>query len=278
MDISKLQTPSGSIKIAAMDHRGSLKKLLPQGTDLSDFKDLLTQTFAPYSSAILVDPEYGQAAIESAKDLGVALMLTREETGYSDNPDGRVTELYKEFDSKRLKEMGADAVKILLFYNSKAPNKNDQLEVIKKVREETLTENLPFLVEPIAYEIKGVKYNKGEETLKAVADLTSLCDILKIEYPVGPEESEVFIDDGEDVIREIASIITVPWVLLSKGMKFDDYVKAIEVCKQYGCAGYAVGRGVWQEVSDQPDWASIENFIKTTALDRMKELSEKFDA
>lgn len=259
-----------------MDHRDSLKKLIPE-EKLSDFKALLTEIFAPYSTAILVDPEYGMSAIRKAEELNLAVMLTREKTGYVDNPDGRITELYEDYDSKTLKEMGADAVKLLLYYNSESPTKAGQLEVVKRVREETLAENLPFLIEPITYEVKGKPYNKGSETVAAVKDLTNLCDILKLEFPIEVADDGVNIEDASSLLSEIKEEITVPWVLLSRGMKFENYKKALGICKQYNCVGYAVGRAVWQEVSGHPDWNQVERFIKTTALERMKELSEIYE-
>ncbi len=272
MDISKLQNKNGFIKIAAMDHRDSLKKLIPE-EKLPDFKELLTKTFAPYSTAILVDPEYGIPAIRAAEEAKIAVMLTREKTGYVDNPDGRVTELYTDYDSKILKEMGADAVKILLYYSSKSPNKSAQLDVIKKVREETIAENLPFLIEPITYEVKGQSYNKADETINAVKDLTGFCDILKLEFPIEVAEDGSNIEEAKEILQKIKDTTTVPWVLLSRGMKYENYKKALELCKEYGCVGFAVGRAVWQEVNDQPNWVAIENFVKTTATERMKELS-----
>ncbi len=276
MDISKLQNKNGFIKIAAMDHRDSLKKFIPEER-LSDFKNLLTQTFAPYSTAVLVDPEYGLSAIESAKKINLAVLLTREETGYVDNPDGRVTKLYKDFDSKKLKEMGADAVKLLLYFNNTSNNFHEQLEVVKKVREETLTENIPFLIEPITYEIKNTEYIKGDQIIEAVKSLIGLCDILKLEFPVDVLEDGSNISDGSEWLAQINNVITVPWVLLSRGMKFENYKSALQLSKQYGCSGYAVGRAVWQEISEQKSWQGIENFIKTTALNRMRELSEIYE-
>jgi tagatose 1,6-diphosphate aldolase len=272
MDISKLQNRNGYIKIAAMDHRDSLKKFIPEDK-LSDFKNLIAQVFAPYSTAVLVDPEYGLPAIESAKKMNLAMLLTREETGYLDNPDGRTTELYKEFDSRKLKEMGADAVKLLLYFNNNASNFQQQLDVVKKVREETLMENIPFLIEPITYEIKDTGYVKGEQIVEAVKELDHLCDILKLEFPIDVLEDGSNIPSGSEWLDQISDVITVPWVLLSRGMKFDNYKSALKLSKQHGCSGYAVGRAVWQEISEQKSWDDIETFIKTTALNRMKELS-----
>ena len=95
-DLSKIQTPSGTIKIAAFDHRDSLSKYIPVDK-LSTFKTLCTETFAPFSSAILVDPEYGIDAINKSNEIGLSSILSREISGYTSTPQGRNTELYEQF-------------------------------------------------------------------------------------------------------------------------------------------------------------------------------------
>src|SRR6202167_4296593 len=60
----------GVIAAAAMDQRGSLKKSLAKEKGVSDlpdsalveFKELVTDVLTRYSSAILLDPEYGLPA------------------------------------------------------------------------------------------------------------------------------------------------------------------------------------------------------------------------
>ena len=280
------------IKIFAIDHRGSLKKILDESL-LSKFKLFTTQTFAPYNTAVLVDPEYGHDTIQFAKDHRLEILLTREKTGYSDTDEGRVLTLYEEFTAKRLKEMGANAIKLLFYYNSKAPNKFDQLTLLKKVKSEADEVNLPLLVEPITYPLNDYeKFNRGTETLLAIKDIQPHCDILKIEFPTNINFHKLFEDMPEDLDKQIntglnegikylekfPTLINKPWVLLSRGMPFDVYIEALKLSKQYGASGYAVGRAIWQEVAEMnSNWQEIEGFITTIALERMQETSAVFD-
>ena len=59
-------------------------------------------------------------------------------------------------------------------------------------------------------------------------------------------------------------------------MPFDAYKKALIISKEEGCMGFAVGRAVWQELDEFSTKEERETFIKSTAVNRMKELSELF--
>ena len=271
MELSSLTDSNGFIKIAAFDHRDSLGKILPEER-MSDFKALCSKLFSPYSTAILVDPEYGEDSITIAKDQKKGILLSRAKSGYADNPDGRKTVLYKQFTSQRLKEMGATGIKLLVYYNASADNANEQVEIVKKVHEEAKQANLPFLIEPITYPVDGHQYHRGDATLRCVVDLRNHCDILKLEYPVDPAIEN--IENAIPYLEQISSEAMKPWVLLSRGMKFDKYKKALRLSKEAGCAGFAVGRAVWQEFSELSTWEEQVHFMETTAVNRMKELSD----
>ena len=76
------------IAAAAMDQRGSLKKSLAKEKGVSDlpdsalveFKELVTDVFTRYASAILLDPEFGLPAAKRRH--GKGLLLAYEKTGY----------------------------------------------------------------------------------------------------------------------------------------------------------------------------------------------------
>src|ERR1700744_1465455 len=109
---------NGVIAAAAMDQRGSLKKAL--GADagdaqLEEFKIYVSEVLTQYASAILLDPEWGlPAAKRRAK--GSGLLLAYEKTGYDKQTPGRLPDLLDHWSVKRLKEAGADCVKVLLYY------------------------------------------------------------------------------------------------------------------------------------------------------------------
>jgi len=115
--LKAVSTERGVIAAAAMDQRGSLKKALgANATDaqLEEFKALVTEVLTPHASAILLDPEWGlPASKRRAKNAG--LLLAYEKTGYDKTGPGRLPDLLDHWSVRRLKEAGADCVKILLY-------------------------------------------------------------------------------------------------------------------------------------------------------------------
>src|SRR5512140_2916205 len=112
----------GVIAAAAMDQRGSLKKALAKekGSDVTrpmmeEFKAIVTEVLTPHASAILLDPEWGlPASKKRSKNAG--LLLAYEKTGYDKTGPGRLGDLLDDWSVRRLKEAGADCLKILLYY------------------------------------------------------------------------------------------------------------------------------------------------------------------
>ena len=111
----------GVIAAAAMDQRGSLQKSLGKergsaatGKDLEDFKTLVTDVLCKHASAILLDPEFGLPATKHRH--GKGLLLAYEKTGYDSQTPGRLPDLLDVWSVRRLKEAGADCIKILLYY------------------------------------------------------------------------------------------------------------------------------------------------------------------
>src|ERR1700756_2128026 len=124
--MKKLSNKDGVIAAAAMDQRGSLQKSLaaakgvPQkeipDSMMEEFKVAVSKILTPHASAILLDPQWGLPAAKArAKNAG--LLLAYEESGYDNTKQGRLPDLLPHVSVKRLKdEMGADAVKVLIYY------------------------------------------------------------------------------------------------------------------------------------------------------------------
>src|ERR1700690_4491933 len=116
-----LANQQGVIAAAAMDQRGSLKKSIAsakgvpadQVTEemMSEFKIAVSKVLTPHASAILLDPEYGLPAAK-ARSKNAGLLLAYEESGYDNPKPGRLPDLLPHLSVKRIKDLGADAVKI----------------------------------------------------------------------------------------------------------------------------------------------------------------------
>src|SRR5262245_62830145 len=120
--MKNVSNPRGVIAAAAMDQRGSLQKALAKDKggeisdrDMEEFKIQVSEVLTTHASAILLDPEWGlPASKRRARNAG--LLLAYEKTGYDKTGPGRLPDLLDVWSARRLKEAGADCVKILLYY------------------------------------------------------------------------------------------------------------------------------------------------------------------
>src|SRR2546428_13262273 len=142
-----------------MDQRGSLRKAIAKGkgsdaseAEVSEFKVMVTEVLTPYASAILLDPEYGLEAVKHrAKHAGV--FLAYEKTGYDATIKGRLPDLLPEWSVRRLIDVGADVIKILMYYD---PDDTEQINKVKhafieRVGGECRAYAAPFFLEAIVY-------------------------------------------------------------------------------------------------------------------------------
>src|SRR3954469_5204483 len=191
----------GVIAAAAMDQRGSLQKSLAKekGGEITDammeeFKSIVTAVLTEHASAILLDPEWGlPASKRRAKNAG--LLLAYEKTGYDKTGPGRLPDLLDEWSARRLKEAGADCVKILLYYT---PTNGDVINNKKhawteRIGDECRGNDIPFFLEFVGYaegmDEKGLDYakKKPEIVIGAMKEFTKErygVDVMKVEVPV----------------------------------------------------------------------------------------------
>ncbi len=191
-----------------MDQRGSLRKAIAsakgaqqdQVTEdmMAEFKVAVSKVLTPHASAILLDPEFGIPASKArAKNAG--LLLAYEESGYDNTQPGRLPDLLPHFSVKRIKELGADAVKILIYYTPfEQPAINDiKHAFIERIGAECEYHQIPFFLEFVGYDPaggdeKGFEYakKKPEIVIKSMEEFGKpqyKVDVLKVEVPVNAE-------------------------------------------------------------------------------------------
>jgi tagatose 1,6-diphosphate aldolase len=266
----------GVIAAAAMDQRGSLQKSIAKArgadgkcsdTELTQFKTAVTKVLTRHASAILMDPEYGLPALkEKAPDAGV--LLAYEKTGYDANVKGRLPDLLPEWSARRLEEAGANAVKILLYYN---PYDDAQINTIKhafieRVGAECAAVDRPFFLEPIYYEDgldeAALAKKKPDAVTRYMAEFSKPrygVDVLKVEVPFNIkyiEGSRAFggtsVGTKADAMRqfkEAASATDKPFIYLSAGVTDAVFIETLEWAAEAGTnfAGVLCGRATWQD-------------------------------
>src|SRR3954464_1023697 len=167
---------------------------------MGKIKALGTQIFPPHASAILLDPEWGlPAAKRRAKNAG--LLLAYEKTGYDKTGPGRLGDLLDHWSAKRLKEAGADCVKILLYYTPFDPKDvNDKKHAwVERIGDECRANDIPYFLEFVGYDEgtdeKGLEYAKKKphivtESMREFTKDRYGVDVLKVEVPVNMKTLE----------------------------------------------------------------------------------------
>ena len=277
--LKALSNDKGVIAAAAMDQRGSLRKSIAsakgvpqdQVSDemMAEFKTVVSKVLTPRASAILLDPEFGiPAAKARAKTCG--LLLAYEESGYDNTQRGRLPDLLPHLSAKRIKELGGDAVKILIYYSPfDDQNVNDiKHAFIERVGAECEAYEIPFFCEFVGYDPKGgdekgFEYakQKPEVVIGSMKEFTKpqyKIDVLKVEVPVNAEfveGSSVFKGkaaysraEALNLYRKAAEVTDKPFIYLSAGVSNEQFVESLNMASEAGTtySGVLCGRATWK--------------------------------
>ena len=301
--MNAVSNKDGIIAAAAMDQRGSLAKSLasakgvPQKdiTDemMQEFKTAVTRILTPHASAILLDPEWGLPA-SKARSKNAGLLLAYENSGYDNTQPGRLPDLLPHVSVKRIKEdMGADAVKILIYYTPfDDPKVNDiKHAFVERIGAECETYEIPFFLEFVGYDPKGgdekgLDYAKQKPTIvtKSMEEFSKpqyKVDILKVEVPVNSnfvEGSSAFKGQAAysraealDHFRHAASVAKKPFIYLSAGVSNPQFIESLAMPAESGTdySGVLCGRATWKD--GMPIYATkglkaLEDFLSTEGV------------
>jgi tagatose 1,6-diphosphate aldolase len=236
---------------------------------MEEFKTLVTEVLTQHASAILLDPEWGlPASKRRAKSAG--LLLAYEKTGYDKTGPGRLPDLLDHWSVRRLKEAGADCLKILLYYT---PFDGDKINDIKhawveRIGDECRANDIPFFLEIIAYE-EGLD-EKGLEFAKKKPELVTAymreftkdqygVDVLKVEVPINMKyvegmksfagTSAYTKQQAMDAFRKTAEVSTKPFIYLSAGVSNAEFSETLELAAEAGTrfSGVLCGRATWKD-------------------------------
>lgn len=298
----------GIITAAAMDQRGSLKRALksagsnPTDRDLETFKRLVTEALTPYASAILLDPTYGLKAA-AARSANTGLLLAYEKSGYDTDTPGRLGDLLPRWSAQRLAEAGANAVKVLLYYNPFDDQKvlEQKHAFTERVGAECETEGLPFFLEPVTYddavtdafEFARRKPEYVTATAKEFSKDAYRVDVLKLELPIDakyvdgleaahgnrPAYSQ---DEAGEHLAALAEVASKPFIFLSAGVDMRQFVEALAFAGEVGVPynGVLCGRATWKggiSVYAQEGETAFRDWLASEGVANIKKLNKVLD-
>jgi len=292
----------GVIAAAAMDQRGSLKKALgPNAGDkeLIEFKTAVTEVLTKHASAILLDPEWG---LEPAKrrDKNSGLLLAYEKTGYDKALPGRLPDLLDHWSVRRLKEAGADCVKILLYYAPADPKNINELKHawVERIGDECRANDIPFFLEIIGYEEgmdeKGLDYAKKKpEIVKAYMREFSKpqygVDVLKLEVPINMKfvegtksfkgQKAYTKEEAMQHFRESAEATKLPFIYLSAGVSNAEFSETLNLVGESGVKynGVLCGRATWADgvpIYAEKGLKAFEEWLKVEGVKNIQNVND----
>lgn len=274
--LEKLSNKNNIISALAIDQRGSLKRMMNALSktasveiNIIDFKKAVSKELTKYASAILLDPEYGIPAA-NVRDKSSGLLISYEKTGYDTTEPGRFPDLIDNQSAFRIAEIGADAVKFMLYYDiDESDQINDRKKAfVERVGAETKAQDLPFFLELVSYDGKMTTTNdadfaaiKPHKVIEMTREFSKPCynvSVLKVEVPVNQKFVEGFTENNTKFVytreqalnayKDQSEATDLPFIFLSAGVTNQLFLEELEFAKEAGSAfnGVLCGRAIWK--------------------------------
>jgi tagatose 1,6-diphosphate aldolase len=308
--LNALSNKNGVIAAAAMDQRGSLRKMIAQAKGVSqdqvghemleEFKTAVTKVLTPHASAILLDPEYGLPAAK-ARSKNAGLLLAYEESGYDNTQPGRLPDLLPKYSVRRIRDEGADAVKVLLYYTpfEKAEINEVKHAFIERVGAECEAYQIPFFCEFVGYDPqggdeKGFEYAKKKPdvvigSMKEFGQPQYKIDVLKVEVPVNSNfvegsasykgQTAYTRQQALDLFRKASDTAQKPFIYLSAGVSNPEFVESLGMAAEAGTdySGVLCGRATWKDgvgVYGKQGVRALEDWLSNQGVKNIEAVNE----
>ncbi len=280
LPLAPLATDDGVLAIIAMDQRNSLKRMYtaigappPSDQELIDSKADVVSGLRGLASGFLLDPTFGTPALAQIGEgppYGVLVAAEPAERGtFNGEPRSHRDPA---LDAAWVRAQGGDAVKFFVQMRVDrpvAPGEPDlvaeALDVVREVVDDCRQAGVPCVVENLIYTRPGEEpaspQERADRVIGAAVALNELRpDLLKLEYPGSPE-----------ACRRLASVLDVPWAVLSAGVAFDEFAQVLRVtCDDGGASGFIAGRAIWKDTVGM-DRQARRAYLADTGRRRLEE-------
>ena len=142
----------------------------------------------------------------------------------------------------KLRAAGASAAKIVLYYDPDSSDASARCSIVAEVVKRCHDVGLPLLVEPLPIPTTAfgrsasVARRRGRRHVSATG-----ADILKLPLTLDTETARI----AQEITRSAAR---TPWILLSSGVPYDEFLQTLSIALDGGAAGFAAGRSIWNDL------------------------------
>jgi tagatose 1,6-diphosphate aldolase len=272
--LKRVTSEEGFFEVCAVDHLAEFEELLGEvgSVDYSDIvkaKAKVVKAAVEESSAVLLDADYGigHLVASGAVPARTGIIAAIEAENYEFPQGPRRTILREGWTAETARRSGVDMLKLLWFYRPDLDQDvaAHQRQLVRDLYAQCQKAGLPLVVEPIWFAVPGEdthtaewKAQRSDGIISSAIEAEQLgIDVLKVEFP-----GDVSTADGREIARQncerLDAAVSVPWVILSAGVDYEQFSVQLEIASSNGASGYMAGRSVWRDiVAGAPDAAAV---------------------
>ena len=289
----------------AIDQGTSLKNIIKESkgknfktSDYFHFKKQIVLNLGLEASSILFDHETYMSD-SCFRGVATSKIIAYEDDAYNIDNKSRITLLPKKLHKNDEIIKDFSAIKFFMYFNPDSDPiiNREKFKLIKHVGQICKDLDIPYLFEPLLYFDEGANIDYQSYLLKKPIYIKYLykefskeeyeIDIIKIEFPFNEDQVNGFENDGissiysyencYEIMIECFENCTTPFVFLSAGMKFNNFLHSLELAKssKINLLGFLCGRSIWQDSIDIFCKSGQDNFMDWLNLEgkqRVKKL------
>lgn len=309
--LARLADESGYFTMVALDQRPPLAQAIASArnitkdavsyADMIAAKRLLVRALASEASSMLFDPNYAIPAAIDVLPARTGLIVTLEEHRFEDTDGGRKSRSIDNWSVEKIRRIGGDAVKVLLWYRPDAEPDilARQKDYVRTIGAECRRHDIAFVLELLVYPFPDSANHTADyvesadkrsdmviESVKEFAKPEYGVDLYKLETPLpaaGLPERNGSVESLEaakqfQAIGDICSDAGIPWVLLSGGAETHQFERVLAYSYAAGAQGFLAGRTIWLDAvqSHFPDEDKVLANLQSNGreiLQRLKSLT-----
>lgn len=278
--LASLARPGGGLAMVAMDQRESLRTMFdqagagrPSTAELIDFKLAVARHVGGLASGFLIDHEMGFDAVRDQQVLPGSCGLILAVDALEQEVGGPVEETgldeHAMFDTDLT---GVAGVKLLIIWR-RDERREQRVELARRFIEAARSRGVLSVLEPVVRatpsELDG-GWDLDEAICEAARELSPLGpDLYKAQVPAAGE-GELY--ELEERCRALDAAVTTPWVVLSQGVRREQFETAVTAACRAGASGFLAGRALWSDVVGRP-----LDELRTVSAPRLERLSAVVD-
>jgi len=302
-NLKNMADDSGRFCMLAVDQRPPIKNLCaerrgestPRFSDIQAVKRQLITELSQHATAVLADPTYSLCDAMQILSPQHGLIVTLEDSLFESIPGGRVSGSIDNWSVSKIKRVGGNAVKVLIWYrpDQSQSTRQKQYDYAKQIGEACEKHDIPFLLELLVYPLEGEKNQtmdyveqvgkQADHVIQSVVDFSGPefgVDVFKLESPLpaaavpDPTTESKLVEECSAYYKALAEASGRPWMMLSAGASKADFKNVLHFAYEAGASGFLAGRSIWwDDFQAFPDMDAMRTGLATNATQYMQELN-----